>query len=60
MGADNTLEAILVTPNGTLLTANQCQNLDIYWAIRGGGGGTFCIVLSLTSQSRVIQCPLSR
>ncbi|KAH9204370.1 hypothetical protein DL95DRAFT_496590 [Leptodontidium sp. 2 PMI_412] len=48
MGADNILEATIITPNGTLLTANACKNADIFWAIRGGGGGTFGIILSLT------------
>jgi len=48
MGADNILEATIITPDGTLLTANACQNTDIFWAIRGGGGGTFGIILSLT------------
>ncbi|KAM3079449.1 hypothetical protein ACMFMG_005880 [Clarireedia jacksonii] len=47
MGADNILEAVIVTPNGELLTANHCQNEDIFWAIRGGGGGTFGVILSM-------------
>lgn len=48
MGADNIIEAVLVTPNGEVLTVNRCQNEDLYWAIRGGGGGTFGVILSLT------------
>jgi hypothetical protein len=48
MGADNILEAVVVTPNGELLTANACQNEDMFWAIRGGGGGTFGVILSIT------------
>ena len=46
MGADNLLEASIVTPNGTLLTANPCQNSDIFFATRGGGGSTFGVVIS--------------
>ncbi|KAH8159197.1 hypothetical protein CIB48_g9046 [Xylaria polymorpha] len=39
-GADNTIEATIITPDGNLLTADACQNTDIFWAIRGGRGGT--------------------
>ena len=46
MGADNLLEVTVVTPNGTLLTANPCQNSDLYFAARGGGGGTFGVIYS--------------
>ncbi|KAJ5361026.1 hypothetical protein N7541_001870 [Penicillium brevicompactum] len=48
MGADNIIEASIVTPQGDLLTASECQNEDLFWAIRGGGGGTFGVILSLT------------
>ncbi|KAI0479882.1 hypothetical protein F4859DRAFT_530027 [Xylaria cf. heliscus] len=48
MGADNIIEATIVTPNGNLITANECQNTDIFWAIRGGGGGTFGVILDVT------------
>jgi hypothetical protein len=48
MGADNIIEATVVTPNGDLVIANECQNKDLFWAIRGGGGGTFGVILSLT------------
>jgi len=47
-GADNILEAVIVTPTGDVLTANECQNEDIFWAIRGGGGGTFGVIVSAT------------
>jgi hypothetical protein len=48
MGSDNLLEASLVTPNGTVITANSCQNKDIFYAIRGGGGGTYGVITSAT------------
>ncbi|KAG5762513.1 hypothetical protein H9Q72_009392 [Fusarium xylarioides] len=47
-GADNILEAEIVTPAGKVLIVNQCQNQDLYWAIRGGGGGTFGVITKLT------------
>jgi hypothetical protein len=48
MGADNIIEAVIVTPEGEVVTANACQNKDLFWAIRGGGGGTFGVILSVT------------
>ncbi|KAJ7796778.1 FAD-binding domain-containing protein [Mycena olivaceomarginata] len=37
-----------LTPDGQLRTANTCQNTDLFWALRGGGGGTFGVVLEST------------
>jgi FAD/FMN-containing dehydrogenase len=48
MGADNIIEAVIVTPTGDVLKVNACQNEDLFWAIRGGGGGTFGIIISIT------------
>ncbi|KAJ5681673.1 uncharacterized protein N7477_001613 [Penicillium maclennaniae] len=48
MGAVNVIETKIVTPKGDLVTANECQNEDLLWAVRGGGGGTFGVILSLT------------
>ncbi len=44
MGADNLLEATIVTASGKVLVANPCKNADIFFAIRGGGGGTYGVV----------------
>ena len=48
MGADNLLEATVVTPDGNFVTTNPCQNSDLFFATRGGGGGTFGVVMSVT------------
>ncbi|KAJ0339543.1 hypothetical protein KNSL1_011974, partial [Colletotrichum chrysophilum] len=48
MGADSIIEATVVTPTGGIITANRCQNSDVFWAIRGGGGGTFGVITELT------------
>ncbi|XP_024542658.1 uncharacterized FAD-linked oxidoreductase ARB_02478-like [Selaginella moellendorffii] len=34
-----------------LVKANACQNTDLFWALRGGGGGTFGVVLSATHRT---------
>jgi hypothetical protein len=46
MGADNVIEATVVLPSGDVVTTNECQNPDLLYAIRGGGGSTFGVVLS--------------
>lgn len=51
LGADQTLEWEVVTADGKLITASPTNNSDLYWALSGGGGGTFGIVLSLTSKA---------
>ncbi|KAK5998693.1 putative FAD-linked oxidoreductase [Cladobotryum mycophilum] len=48
MASDNALEFKVVTVNGDLVTANDYQNQDLFWALRGGGGGTFGVVVSVT------------
>ncbi|PPQ89860.1 hypothetical protein CVT25_004758 [Psilocybe cyanescens] len=48
MGADRTLQYKIVTPDGVFRTANACQNEDLFFALRGGGGGTFGVVLEAT------------
>jgi hypothetical protein len=48
LAADNILELNVVTPDGKLVTANECNNPDLYWGLRGGGGSTLGVVLNLT------------
>ncbi|OTA54801.1 FAD-binding domain-containing protein [Hypoxylon sp. EC38] len=48
MGADQVLEFDVVAPGGQHLTATPSQNQDLYWALAGGGPGTFGVVLSIT------------
>ncbi|KAK3309760.1 uncharacterized protein B0T15DRAFT_387233 [Chaetomium strumarium] len=50
-GADNIIQAVLVTPTGEVITANECQNADIFWAIRGGGGSTFGVIVNITMKA---------
>lgn len=48
LGVDRVLEFKIVTPDGAYRTVNRCQNTDLFWALRGGGGGTFGVVLEST------------
>ncbi|GAW00064.1 FAD-binding domain-containing protein [Lentinula edodes] len=45
LGADRALEFTVVVPTGDVLIANACQNQDLFFALRGGGGGTFGVVM---------------
>lgn len=35
LGADQVLELEVVTPTGKIVIANECQNQDLFWAMRG-------------------------
>ncbi|KAH8600686.1 hypothetical protein B0O99DRAFT_589582 [Bisporella sp. PMI_857] len=48
LGADQVLELEIVTPSGKILTINECQHKDLFWAVRGGGGSTFGVITSVT------------
>ncbi|CAF1399220.1 unnamed protein product [Rotaria sordida] len=47
LAADNVLEFDVVTADGRRKTVNACQNPHLFWALRGGGGGTFAVVLNV-------------
>ncbi len=46
--AGNLLEAEVVTADGQIRIANACTNPDLFWALKGGGGGSFGVVSKLT------------
>ncbi|KXH65704.1 FAD binding domain-containing protein [Colletotrichum salicis] len=48
LAADNVLQMEVVTPGGDIVTVNEDQNADLFWAMRGGGGSTFGVVTSIT------------
>jgi FAD/FMN-containing dehydrogenase len=46
IGSDRIVSAKVVLADGLAVTASATQNRDLYWAIRGGGGGNFGVVTS--------------
>ncbi|KAK0732955.1 hypothetical protein B0T26DRAFT_632951 [Lasiosphaeria miniovina] len=48
LAADRVLQFAIVTPDGQHRIANACTNPSLFWALRGGGGGAFGVVLSST------------
>jgi FAD/FMN-containing dehydrogenase len=48
VAAAGLLEAEIVTADGKIQIVNAQKNPDLFWAIRGGGGGSFGVVTKLT------------
>jgi FAD/FMN-containing dehydrogenase len=52
--AANLLEAEVVTADGAVRIANAVRNPELFWALKGGGGGTFGVVTRLTLRTHVL------
>lgn len=50
MSGEYILAATVVTADGSTITASPTSHSDLFWAIRGGGGGTYGIVVDFTLQ----------
>ncbi len=48
MAAASLLEAEIVTADGAVRIANACSHPDLFWALKGGGGGSLGVVTRLT------------
>jgi FAD/FMN-containing dehydrogenase len=48
LAAASLLEAEVVTADGEVRVANACSHPDLFWALKGGGGGSFGIVTRVT------------
>jgi FAD/FMN-containing dehydrogenase len=48
LAAAGLIEAEVVTADGRMLIANACSNPDLFWALKGGGGGSLGVVTRVT------------
>ena len=48
MAAAGLLEAEVVTADGAVRVVNACREPDLFWALKGGGGGSFGVVTRIT------------
>ena len=48
LAAGSLLEAEIVTADGNIRVANASTNPDLFWALKGGGGGSFGVVSRVT------------
>lgn len=48
MAAASLLEAEVVTADGKVRIANACTNADLFWGLKGGGGGSLGVVTKVT------------
>ncbi|KAI0707570.1 FAD-binding domain-containing protein [Cerioporus squamosus] len=48
LAVDRVVQVKVVTPDGEYRTANECQNEDLFFALRGGGGSAFGVVIEST------------
>lgn len=48
MTCDNLLSTEMVTAEGEIVTASERENPDLFWAIRGAGGGNYGVHTSFT------------
>ncbi len=49
------LEAEVVLADGSVKIANACTHAELFWALKGGGGGSLGVVTKLTLRTRA--CP---
>ncbi|MBA2396256.1 MAG: FAD-dependent oxidoreductase [Ktedonobacteraceae bacterium] len=51
---DSLLSAQVVVADGRVLTCDARSNADLFWALRGGGGGNFGVVTSFTFRTYAV------
>lgn len=52
--AGNLLEAEVVTASGRVLVCNERRHSDLFWALKGGGGGSFGIITRVTVRTHAL------
>jgi FAD/FMN-containing dehydrogenase len=52
LAAAGLLEAEVVTADGAVRVASACSNPELFWGLKGGGGGSLGVVTRLTLRTR--------
>lgn len=52
MNCDNVIDMRVMLADGTIVTASETVNRDLWWAVRGGTGGNFGVLLSVRYRLR--------
>lgn len=55
MNCDNVIEVRVMLADGRVVTANEQVNRDLWWAVRGGTGGNFGVLLSVRYRLHKVQ-----
>ena len=54
LACDNLISADVVLADGKIVQANEEENPDLHWALKGAGGGNFGVVTSLKYQLHLL------
>ena len=54
LAAASLLEAEIVTADGQIRIANACTNPDLFWGLKGGGGGSLGVVTRITLKTHTL------
>jgi FAD/FMN-containing dehydrogenase len=52
--AASLIEAEVVTADGVVRTVNACSEPDLFWALKGGGGGSWGVITRLTLRTHAL------
>ncbi len=55
LACDSLLEATIIDAQGRRLTANEQNNSDLFWALRGAGSGSFGVITDLKFKTHQIK-----
>ncbi|MBS0540101.1 MAG: FAD-binding oxidoreductase [Proteobacteria bacterium] len=54
LAAASLIEAEVVTADGQVRIANACTNPDLFWGLKGGGGGSLGVITRLTLKTHAL------
>jgi FAD/FMN-containing dehydrogenase len=54
LACDGVLSMEVVDASGNILTASEQKNPDLFWALRGGGGGSFGVVTNFNFRTNAV------